>query len=159
MPIKNLPKEVALAIQGLLVRIHKTDISEGEQLWNKKMFDTAIRHLEYFVEPLVSINAQKIADANGLGDLRLQRYRTPKAWRGGEELYWEHAMPVLDIRKALMQLGVNPSIEDILSIVSQAEIAWITRTEEGSLKKTGRSNWREEYQKKNIELLSPSNDG
>lgn len=150
MPIKNLPREAVLVIQDLLVLIHKPDASEGERLWQKKMFDTAIRHLEYFVEPLVSVNAQKIAEANGLGDLRLKRYRAPKAWPRGRDLYWEHAVPVLDIRISLMQLGATPKFEDILKIINQAEIAWITREEERRLAKTGRADWREEYRRKNI---------
>ena len=154
MPIKSIPENVVLSIHNFLLQIHKDNLSDGEKLWNKKMFDTAIRHLEYFVEPLVSVNAQFIADANGLGDLRLQRYRTPKAWPRGSELYWEHAVPVLDIRNSLMKLGVNPKLEDVLGIVNQAEVAWITRDEERTLLKSGRADWREEYRRNNILFVS-----
>ena len=153
MPIKDLPKEVVLVMQDLLILIHKTELSDSERLWYKKMFDTAIRHLEFFIVPLVSIKAQKIADANNLGDLRFKRYRTPSAWPKGKELYWEHAKPVLDIRKLLIELGANPTTEDILSIVNQAEITWITRDEARTLTKTGRVDWRDEYKRRNINFI------
>jgi hypothetical protein len=154
MPIKALPENVALNIHHLLIQNHRDNLSDGEKLWYKKMFDTAIRHLEYFVEPLVSVNSQNIPDANGWGDLRLQRYRTPKAWPGGRELYWENATPVLDIRKSLMKLGANPNLEDILNIINQAEITWITRNEERLLPKTGRTDWREDYRRGGIVFVS-----
>lgn len=153
MPAKKIPGYVILQIQNLLELVNQKNHSEPEMLWNKKMFDTAIRHLEYFIEPRVSVNAQKIADANNLGDLTKQRYRTPKAWPRGGDLYWEHAKPVVDIKKALLELRPPPSAEEILAVVSEAEIAWITRDEEKLLPKTGRSNWRAIYQANNIELI------
>lgn len=153
MPMRDLPDDVITLIQRLLQLIHKEGQSESEMLWNKKMFDTAIRHLEYFIEPRVSVEAQKIADTNNLGDLSKKRYRTPKAWVGGEDLYWEHAKPVVDIRRALLKLKPNSPPKDILSIIGQAEIAWITRDEEKRLPKTGREDWHKDYKTNNIELL------
>ncbi len=158
MPIKRLPNDVLLVIEKLLLLMSKENQSESEILWNKKMFDTAIRHLEYFIEPRISVKAQKIADANNLGDLKKQRYRTPKGWIGGEDLYWEHAKPVADITKELLKLKPNPSHADILSVINQAEIAWITRDEERLLPKTGRDNWLEDYKLRNIELLPIGNN-
>ncbi|QWE13969.1 hypothetical protein [Polynucleobacter sp. AP-Sving-400A-A2] len=142
-----------LEIQNLLKLVNQKDQTESEMLWHKKMFDTAIRHLEYFIEPRVSVNAQKIADANNLGDLTKQRYRTPKAWVGGGDLYWEHAKPVVDIRRALLKLKPVPTAEEILRVVSQAEIAWITRDEEKLLPKTDRADWQAVYRANSIELL------
>jgi len=153
MPIKKLPNDVLVAIENLLRHMNKKNQSESEFLWNKKMFDTAIRHLEYFIEPRVSVKAQKIADTNKLGDLKKQRYRTPSKWVGGKDLYWEHAKPVADIRKALLKLNPNPTPKDILLVISEAEIAWITRAEEKRLPKTGREDWQEDYKSKKIELL------
>lgn len=153
MPVRELPSNVLLQIQSLLRLVNQKDQSESEMLWNKKMFDTAIRHLEYFIEPRVSVNAQKIANANNLGDLTKKRYRTPAAWIGGGDLYWEHAKPVVDIRRALLKLEPLSTTEEILQVVSQAEIAWITRDEEKLLPKTGREDWQETYRANNIELL------
>lgn len=154
MPITNHPKKVIQIIEQSHILTHKIDATENEILWYRKTFDTPIRHLEYLIEPLVLVNAQRIADTNRLGDLRLQRYRTPKAWPGGEELYWEHAKPVSDIRRSLMQLGDKPTAEDVLAIINKAEIAWITRSEERPLSKTGRCDWHNEYLINGINLTN-----
>lgn len=154
MPVRELPDSVVSTVLDLLIKYHhQPGKSSGEALWVKKMLATACRHIEYFVEPLVSAAALQIADSNNLGDLKTQRWRARKGWTGGQELYFEHAKPASDLLKELVALGRSPSFDMVKEILLTAEVAWITVFEEERLSKNNRANWKEEYKANGIELL------
>lgn len=116
------------------------------------MLDIAVRHVEYFVECKVSIEAQKIADANGLIDLQNTGFKAPSTWKAGKDLYFEHAKPVADVIKELLS-DDSLTLEKTREVLQTMEIAWITREEEKRLPKINRGNWQEVYTNCGITLL------
>lgn len=152
MPVRHLPDSVVSVVISLLNDYQKPGQHEDASLWVKKMITTACRHLEYFVEPLVSKRAAEIAKENNLGDLRSQRWRSRSKWPAGSDLYFEHARPAVDIFNALVALGANPDPGKVRDILMTAEVAWITVDEETRLPRSGRSDWRDCYCRANIEL-------
>lgn len=152
MPVKELPDSVVSMVIHLLNEYHRPGKSDGCVLWNKKMLSTACRHMEYFVTPLVSEGAARVAKAQNLGDLRGQRWRARSGWVGGEELYFEHAKPAADLLKELIDLGPTPEFLAVKSVLLTAEVAWITVKEERGLPKYKRKNWKEAYREAGIDL-------
>jgi hypothetical protein len=151
MPVKNLPDSVVTAVFDLVIQ-RKLVTNKKEMKWLKKMLDIAVRHVEYFVECKVSIEAQKIADANGLIDLQNTGFKAPSTWKAGKDLYFEHAKPVADVIKELLS-DDSLTLEKTREVLQTMEIAWITREEEKRLPKINRGNWQEVYTNCGITLL------
>ena len=72
--------------------------------------------------------------------------------KGRKVLHWEHIHPISDLRNALLSLD-PPDIAGIKQILMRYEIAWITKVEDGLLKRFKRENPHEEYNRAGIELI------
>src|SRR5262249_45699371 len=118
-----------------------------------KMLRTACRHIEYFIEPEVSIEAAARWKQNGgEGDLSGQRYRAPSRWPRGEGLHFEHAVPAGQLYGELIALGPKPTAARVREVLETAEIVWIAAAE-NDFPKGPRSNWRELYAERKIGLV------
>ena len=125
------------------------------------MLGQASRHIEFFVTPLASADAERFwLSASGTSPLTEQRYRKPSVWKQGSALYFEHAVPSADLKASLLALGAKPSSDAVRKLVEQAEIVWITREEEARLRnqmkgasKGPRSDWRALYNLAGIDIL------
>lgn len=114
------------------------------------------RDLERYVVPGVSRAAQARADELGLGDLSRfdwghQRGLMKDPTR--EIFHWEHVVPVSDMVKALLALD-DPTPSAIVPILMRAEIAWILKSEDKLLRRSGRPDPRTAYLAAGIELLT-----
>lgn len=114
------------------------------------------RDLERYVVPGVSRAAQARADELGLGDLSRfnwghQRRLMKDPTR--EIFHWEHVVPVSDMVKALLALD-DPAPSAIVPILIRAEIAWILKSEDKLLRRSGRPDPRTAYLAAGIELLT-----
>lgn len=152
MPITKIPTEVSVLIHQLVITNQETLKTKCDNRWHKKLLNTAVRHLEYYIKPRVSIKAAAKAKTYGIDDLSIVSWKPKAIWEPGKELLFEHAYPVSDIVKNLLKLN-NPSIEQVVAEISKAEIVWILREEDKLLKKFDRENWLFEYAKKGIQLV------
>ncbi|OGB01389.1 MAG: hypothetical protein A3E25_14660 [Burkholderiales bacterium RIFCSPHIGHO2_12_FULL_69_20] len=128
------------------------------------MLGQACRHVEYFVKPRTSIAALDVWQRSGVrAPLCEQPYRKPGGWKEGADLYFEHAVPVNDLKMELIRVGAAVDADEVREVLSRAEVAWITRDEEPRLRavlkgqpKGPRGDWRAVYEKAGIEL-APDN--
>jgi hypothetical protein len=115
------------------------------------------RELEQFAMPRVSVAAQVLANETALGDLRRYQWRDqPTKMKDPQRktFHWEHVLPVSDIVKRLVELP-DPTPEAIASVLTDAQVAWITKEENKRLPRSGRANPLECYKQARIELLPP----
>ena len=129
------------------------------RIWYENMLEYACRKMEEFVDPEVSVAAQK--EAKKL-QLRLSEYRycdQPKFDKGREVFHWEHVMPVSEMKRRLV--GDETRIatkEDVMSVLKRTDIAWILKDEDRKLVSYGYRSSRlenpwEAYDKAKIEIL------
>lgn len=114
-----------------------------------------MRHLEDFITPLVSEEAQRKADKMGLGDLRRYRWRhQPRRMRDPkrEIFHWEHATQTSDMAKAVIRL-TPPSPDNIAAVLRTITVVWITKRENKKLPPGERPDWRSAYEQAGIKLL------
>jgi hypothetical protein len=150
MPLRDSLPNVLIDNIVDLLRLRANAGSEHKDLqsWADKMLDAACRHIEYFVEPEVSVEAAARWKANGgTGDLRAQRNRKTSGWKRGAGLHFEHAVPVLQLRDDLIALGAHPTASSVRVILETAEVAWITTEQKKDIPEGRRDNWRAFYDK------------
>lgn len=161
MPVNQpIPAAVVDSIANLLRAYHSCPDGQPSARWFNHLLGQACRHIEFFVTPLASVEAAKHwASVGGSGPLTQQPYKKPSKWQQGAQLYFEHAVPADDLKKALLNLGPKPDKQAILSVLSQAEIVWITRDEEVRLRraltanrKVPRGDWRAVYRQAQIKV-------
>lgn len=145
---------IAEAIAGIL-RHYKTSPTDVRGTL-ATMLGWMARDLERYVVPRVSRAAQTRADELGLGDLSQFNWghqRGPMKDPTREIFHWEHVVPVSDMVKALLALD-DPAPSAIVPILMRAEIAWILKSEDKLLRRSGRPDPRAAYLAAGIELLA-----
>lgn len=118
------------------------------------------RDLERYVMPGVSRAAQARADELGIGDLRQFHWGHQRGLMKDptrQIFHWEHVVPVKDMVKALLALD-DPTPLTIVPILIRAEIAWILKSEDKLLRRSGRPDPRAAYLAAGIELLGQTRD-
>lgn len=122
-----------------LVKILKQNPSKEVEEWCKSTLVVACRKLECFVTPAVSEKAAEKASKQGLRDISRFRWNDQKTKMSDpkrETFHWEHALPVSEIIKRLMDFKVLTE-EDVIHVITQADVAWILKSENESLDKKG----------------------
>ena len=169
MPLSSnqLPEEVVGNVLNLLQLRLNSHAGSAERRWAEHMLGEACRHIEHFCTPLVSIAAdQEWRARGGQGSLATEGYRKPSRWSAGRNLHFEHAVPVADLKKLLLNLKSEPdgpTAADVRRILQMSEIVWITRSEEEQLRRTLRGqpkqagrlrgDWRSIYDQARIPCL------
>ncbi len=130
--LSEVAQEIAEPV-SMLVLAHKSSDDRLRKYYHS-ILNLMVRHLEYFTVPGVSEAAQKLADENGFGDLKLRDYRHLGARRA---LAWEHHPPVSDLLQRLFELE-EPTPVNVRTILMMAGVNWITKSENASLPKNKR---------------------
>jgi hypothetical protein len=152
MPIRNIPTDVIELVLNLAIAHHQCNNDSDSRRFYKKMLSTAVRHLEYFITPRVSVMAMQTALKHNVSNLSELPWRAPSSWALGKELMFEHAYPASDIVKKLLAMK-NPSCAEIEEVLMKAEIVWIHRDEDKRLRKNNRDEWKTEYARCGILLV------
>ena len=126
--------DVAAVIQALL------DISDGAQpksdlkKWCKAVLPFALRQLECFVKPEVSVEANSKAVSLGHTALNEKWYGFQEVGNEKKPLFhWEHVLPVSDLKRRLVELQKPRQIKSIKEELMKADIAWILKSEDKTL--------------------------
>jgi hypothetical protein len=152
MPIRNIPTDVIELVLNLAIAHHQCNNDSDSRRFYKKMLSTAVRHLEYFITPRVSVMAMQTALQHNVSNLSELPWRAPSSWALGKELMFEHAYPASDIVKKILSME-SPSFHEVEEELKKAEIVWIHRTEDKLLKKNNRDDWKIEYARCGISLV------
>jgi hypothetical protein len=139
------PGIVALLAAPMLqtLKLSKQHSSDMKQ-YRKKVLRCQCRELEKFLRFRKSVEAQAQADRLGIGDLC--RFSWADQKKGGKMgdlerniFVIEHTMPVATLVEQLLSLK-SPTLVSVQSVISKAEVAWLTRTEKDRLDKHKRRN-------------------
>jgi hypothetical protein len=139
------PGIVALLAASILqtLKLPKRHSSDMKQ-YRKKVLRCQCRELEKFLRFRKSAEAQTQADRLGIGDLcRFSWADQRKNGKMGDLerniFVAEHTMPVAVLVEQLLSLA-SPTLVSVQSVISKAEVSWITRTEKDRLDKAKRRN-------------------
>lgn len=127
-------KESAPVLKQLILLYQKACREDQEDLkiWADYALHWACRRLDAFLtRTLVSEAAAKIAQKKELGDISLYKWDDQKSMMKDPKrsiFHYEHIYPVSTLRHALEKLDPVTD-EAILQLVSQIDIAWITKEE------------------------------
>jgi hypothetical protein len=139
------PGIVALLAASILqtLKLPKRHSAEMKQ-YRKKVLGCQCRELEKFLRFRKSVEAQQQADRLGIGDL--SRFSWADQKKNGKMgdlerniFVAEHTMPVGILVEQLLALK-SPTLVSVQSVISRAEVSWLTRTEKDRLDKQRRRN-------------------
>jgi hypothetical protein len=134
-----VPLVAASILQTLkLPKRHSADMKQ----YRKKVLTCQCRELEKFLRFRKSVEAQRQADRLGIGDLGQFSWADRKD--GGKLgdlergiFVFEHTMPVEILIERLLSLK-SPTLVAVQSVISKAEVSWMTKTEKDRLDKQKR---------------------
>jgi hypothetical protein len=135
---------VAEVLQGLL-RLRATASSDKRlEAWCDATIYHAVRRLEEFVEPEISVAAADLAKEYGCDLRTIRRPKGSSPYESNSEpgtktraFQWEHVRSIKTTIDLLRELKPHFELALIVAELERAEIAWITRDEDRRLNKGG----------------------
>lgn len=103
------------------------------------------RELEDFVEPWVSVKADRIAQTLPTPiDLAQFHYDDqPRFDPGRKNFHWEHYWTAGDLREQVLALA-EPTPEAIAEVLARAQVVWVSKEEDAALTRCGHRSKRED---------------
>ena len=158
--IEEKEKEDMCHIFYELILEYRESNNKNKKKWVVETLKIAIRQLELFLIPKVSVEANRIAQENGINNLKDMRWKDQEKKMKDKDrkiFHFEHVFPVAQMKDELLNLQVL-NIENIKQIIDRMEIAWILKEENKKLDKKGYSfkrgdNIWECYKKVGIEMI------
>ncbi len=135
MAFKNTPiPKVAAVVLALLEFLDTCERQSDLGRWANSVLSHALRQLECFVEPEVSVAAAEIANQLGHGDLRSKRYGFQDTNEDNDPIFhWEHVRPVSDMKSRLLAMSRPRSLESIEQVLRTTDVAWVLKEEDRKL--------------------------
>jgi hypothetical protein len=147
---------IAPMVLQLCVTYKAAPLKSAKRKYYRKVLKFAKRNLELFVTPHVSLEAQKEGEARGIMDLSRFQYDDQETRMNDKRrkiFHFEHMKPVGDIFQELVT--TDPLNFDAVKIIlMQTKVAWVTKSENGRLKRDQRIDPCAEYARARISLVS-----